>query len=126
MTAPDDIKAGDYELLSVFWEQPTSQPGEPYTYKRHVQGDIIRLDVEEARRLVLSGAAVKKGEREKQAALAAKVQYENSLSLLPPEVRAQLDEQSPDGRVAELERQLAEQQAKTAAAEAAVKPPSKS
>lgn len=65
---PHDIKAGKYELVALSWDETTSKPGEPYAFRRHVQGDVVSLDVEQARRLVTAGAVVKPGEREWSAA----------------------------------------------------------
>jgi hypothetical protein len=90
MTAPDAIKAGKYELVALSWDEPTSKPGEPFAYKRHVRGDVITLDVEQARRLVLAGAVVKPGEREKARIAQLQAQLQAQLAALPPEVREQL------------------------------------
>ena len=78
-----DIKAGKYEVAALFWERPTSKLGEPYDYVRHNRGDIVTLDVEEARRLVQAGAVVEPGARERAAAAFLKAQYEAALAALP-------------------------------------------
>lgn len=85
-----DVKAGKYEVAALFWEEPTSKVGEPYDYVRHNRGDIVTLNVEEARRLVQAGAVVEPGARERAAAEAARLQYEMALAALPDTVRAQL------------------------------------
>ncbi len=87
---PNEITAGEYELVALQWDQPLSKPGEPFNFKRHRQGDKVTLDAEEARRLVLGGAVVKAGERERQAAEQARRAYEATLALLPAELRDQL------------------------------------
>jgi hypothetical protein len=94
MTTPDvsDVKAGKYELVATSWDEPTSKPGDPFSYKRHRRGDIVTLNDEEARRLVRAGAVVKPGERERGVAeqLAAQAQaaqraYEEALRKAAPE-----------------------------------------
>lgn len=96
MSAPETPKAGRYELVAKLWEEPTSKPGEPYTYKRHVEGDLVDLDDEQARRLVAAGAVIEPGARERAAALAAKAAYEAALAALPDSVKAELDAERQD------------------------------
>lgn len=86
-----DSLASRYELISLFWEEPTSKPGETYTFERHVRGDLVDLSHEEARRLLAAGAVVKPGSRERAAAEAAKAAYEAALAALPDDVKADLD-----------------------------------
>lgn len=57
----NDIKAGDYELVALRWDEITSKPGEPLDFVRHHRGDTVTLSVEDARRLVVAGAVVKPG-----------------------------------------------------------------
>lgn len=82
-----DIAAGKYELVALFWEEPLSKPGEPYNFVRHVRGDVVDLNVEEARRLVQAGAVVEPGARERAAAEFAQAQYEAALAALPDAAR---------------------------------------
>lgn len=89
-TSPDDIKAGSYELVALQWDEPTSKPGEPFTFVRHRRGDTVELDEEEARRLVLAGAVVEPGSREKAAAELAKAQFAAALAALPDDLRAEV------------------------------------
>lgn len=86
----DDVKAGTYELVAVLWDEPLSKPGEPFDFKRHRKGDKVKLDVEEARRLVAAGAVVKPGDLEKARAAAAKAQYLAALAAVPEEFRDQI------------------------------------
>jgi hypothetical protein len=90
VTPIEQIKAGKYELVALSWDEPTSKPGEPYDFKRHVKGDVVNLNVEEARRLYATGAVVLPGEREAAAAAAAIAQAQAALALVPEELRAQL------------------------------------
>ena len=86
----DETKAGEYELVAVQWDEPTSKPGEPFTFIRHRRGDTVTLNEEEASRLVRAGAVVKPGEREKVAAQFAKAQFAAALAALPDDLRAEL------------------------------------
>lgn len=86
-TDPSQIQAGTYELVALSWDEPTSKPGEPYDYTHHVQGDRVNLNVEEARRLVLSGAVTAPGAAQKARAEALRASYEASLAALPQDVR---------------------------------------
>jgi len=81
------VKAGKYELVALFWEEPTSKLGEPYDYVRHNRGDIVTLNVEEARRLVQAGAVVEPGSRERAQAEALRAQHEAALAQLPDAAR---------------------------------------
>jgi hypothetical protein len=63
----DKVKAGDYELVALSWEEPTSKPGQPYDFVTHRQGDKVTLDVEQARRLLSAGAVKPIGKSEKPA-----------------------------------------------------------
>lgn len=87
MTDTDDIKAGEYELVAVLWDQPLSKPNEPFDFKRHRAGDKVTLNVEEARRLVTAGVVVKPGERERQQVAAAQAQLQAALAAVPLELR---------------------------------------
>lgn len=58
------VKAGDYELLVLSWDEITSKPGQPFDYVTHRKGDVVTLDVEQARRL-LAVNAVKPVEKSK-------------------------------------------------------------
>jgi hypothetical protein len=71
---PSTIEAGKYELLAVRWDELTSKPGEALTFVRHKKGDIVDLNVEEARRLFLAGAVGKPGELQRQEYERAKAQ----------------------------------------------------
>jgi hypothetical protein len=87
----NDIKAGEYELLDLRWDEPTSKPGDPvFTFVRHEQGDIVKLDEENAKRLVLAGYVAPKGERQKAEAAAAAARFRASLAQVPDDVRAAL------------------------------------
>ncbi len=92
MTDVSELKAGKYELVAESWDETVSKPGEPYDYKRHRKGDVVQLNVEDARRLVAAGAVVKPGEREKlaaeqaaAAAAAAQAAYDAALAKAQPE-----------------------------------------
>ena len=91
----DQVQAGEYELVALQWDQPTSKPGQPFTYVRHRQGALVTLDVEEARRLFAGGAVVKKGERQRIAAEAARAVYEAALAQLPDDIREQVQAGTP-------------------------------
>lgn len=58
----EDIEAGEYVLTSLRWDEVISKPGEPFNFRRHRRGDVVELNVEDARRLVLGGAVKKKGD----------------------------------------------------------------
>lgn len=88
----EDVKAGKYELIVMSWDKLVSKPGDPVEFKRHNQGDIVTLNVEDANRLVRAGAVVKPGEREKNnaerlrlAAEAAQKAYDDALARSAPE-----------------------------------------
>lgn len=66
MTDVNDIKAGKYELIVLRWDQITSDPGKPLDFVRHRQGDVIDLNVEDAKRLWAAGAIRKPGEGDSQ------------------------------------------------------------
>ncbi len=87
MSTPDTdaIKAGTYELAALQWDQVLSAPGEPFNFKRHRRGDKVKLDVEEARRLVTAGAVVEPGARERAVYALAVAQLEAAKAALPPE-----------------------------------------
>ncbi len=88
----NDTKAGTYELVAERWDEITSKPGEPFDFVRHVKGDKVKLNVEDARRLVDGGAVVTPGEREKAAVEQAKAAYAAALSQVPAELLDQLDD----------------------------------
>lgn len=50
------VTAGKYELIVPRWDQITSKPGEPLDFVRHRRGDVVDLNVEDARRLMRAGA----------------------------------------------------------------------
>lgn len=97
--ADTDVKAGKYELLAQ-WDEITSKPNEPLNYTRHRPGDVVSLSEADAKRLVGAGAAVKPGDREKQAAELARANYEAALAALPDEVRDQLETEQSKSRSA--------------------------
>lgn len=90
MTEPDDIKAGKYELVALRWDKITSKPTEPLDFVRYRKGDVIDLNVEDARRLVLAGAVVKPGSRQEAQAAAALANLRAALAQLTPEQRTAL------------------------------------
>jgi hypothetical protein len=83
----DEVKAGKYELVAVSWDEITSKPGEPLVFTRHRQGDVIDLNVEDARRLVTAGAVVKPGSRQEAQAQVALANLRAALEQLTPEQR---------------------------------------
>lgn len=89
------ITAGTYELVSQQWDQPTSKPGEPFTYKRHRAGARIELDEAEARRLFLAGAVVEPGARERAEVERLRAQIAALEANLPEDVRAQMAQTQP-------------------------------
>jgi hypothetical protein len=89
----NDIKAGEYELLVDSWDEPTNKPNEPFTFVRHYKGETVTLNEEEARRLVLAGAAGEPGAREKAQLELAKAQYLAALAAVPDALRPQLTEE---------------------------------
>lgn len=54
----NDIKAGTYLLVSQFWDEILSKPGQPFDFRRHRRGAVLDLNVDDARRLVLAGAVL--------------------------------------------------------------------
>ena len=96
MSDVNTIKGGEYELLAVSWDETTSKPGDPYTFKRHYKGDTVTLSEEDARRLVPVGAVAPKGQLALQQAELLRAQYVALLASLPDEVRAQLADTDPD------------------------------
>lgn len=58
MTDVNDIKAGTYLLVAEFWDEHLSKPGQPFDFKRHRRGEVLDLNVDDARRLVLAGAVL--------------------------------------------------------------------
>lgn len=96
----NDIKGGSYELIADQWDQVTSKPGEPLDYTRYYQGDIITLNVEDARRLVLAGAVVAPGSREQAAAERAQAALQQALAQLSPEQRAAFEATLAEAREA--------------------------
>ena len=102
----NDVKAGKYQLVAVRWDKITSKPGEPLDYERYRRGDIVDLNVEDAKRLVAAGAVVKPGQLERTAAEQAKAiaeraaaDYQAVLAGLPEDVRKEVapDTVSADG-----------------------------
>lgn len=90
MSNLDDVKAGKYELIAVSWDRITSKPGQPLEFIRHRQGEVVDLDVEQARRLLRANAVVKQGERQRAAVAAAQAQLQAALAAVPPELREQV------------------------------------
>lgn len=86
----NDIKAGKYELVALQWDEILSKPGEPFNFKRHKQGDVVELNVEDARRLVRAGAVVKPGSRQKAQAQLALANFRAALEQLTPEQRKEV------------------------------------
>lgn len=84
-TRDDHIPAGKYELTALLWDEITSEPGKPFTFVRHRQGEVVDLNEEDARRLVLAGAAVEPGSIERARVAALRAEYEAALAALPPE-----------------------------------------
>lgn len=93
MTDINEIKAGEYELLADSWDETTSKLGEPYTFKRHYKGEVVTLNEEDARRLVIAGAAGEVGAREKAQLELAKAQYLAALAAVPDALRPQITEE---------------------------------
>lgn len=52
----NQVKAGKYRLLAKRWRKVLSKPTEPYDYVQYRQGDIVDLDIVDARRLVKADA----------------------------------------------------------------------
>jgi hypothetical protein len=93
----NEVKAGKYQLVALSWDHITSKPTEPLDFTRYHRGDVVDLNVEDAKRLVAAGAVVKPGQLEKTAveqakAIAEQAQraYEAALAGLPEEVRAEI------------------------------------
>ena len=81
----NDIKAGDYELVAELFDQPLSKPEDKvFRFKRFRRGDVVTLDEEEAKRLVLAGAVVEPGSLERALIEQTRAAYEAALALLPP------------------------------------------
>jgi hypothetical protein len=108
VTDLNEIKAGRYQLVAQSWEHITSKPTEPLDFTRYVRGDIVELNVEDAKRLFAAGAVVVPGQLEKAAVERARAEFElaqaqlNALiSGLPDDVRAEVAPdtvaQEPDG-----------------------------
>jgi len=121
----DTIKAGRYQLVAARFDQQTSGPNDPFTFKRYVRGDVVTLDVEEAERLLRAGAVVEEGALEKADAEAKLAAAVAALQLLPDELRSAItagvlgldDDEEPAvptevaGELEALRTQLAEAQA---------------
>lgn len=79
--AADAIQAGQYVLVAHLWDEYTGvvplvdQDGRKYSeqsvYARHVKGDVVTLDVENARRLLRAGAVLTVEDAAQQAKRAA-------------------------------------------------------
>jgi hypothetical protein len=89
----NEIKGGEYELLADSWDETTSEPDKPYTFKRHYKGDLVTLSEEDARRLVPVGAVGEPGAREKAQLEVAKAQYLAALAAVPDALRSQITEE---------------------------------
>lgn len=46
----------EYELLADEYNETTSKQGEPFTYKTYRKGDKVKLNAEQAERLIAAGA----------------------------------------------------------------------
>lgn len=79
MSKPDlsKVKAGKYRLISRRWDQILSKPGEPFDFVRHRAGDVVDLNVEDARRLVSAGAVVAEDEY-------ARLEQQRAAAATPP------------------------------------------
>jgi hypothetical protein len=88
----NQIKGGQYQLIAERWDETTSKPGEPFTFRRHRKGDKVTLSEADARRLVMAGAVVKPGEMERRVAAAALAQYRAALALVPDDLREHVQE----------------------------------
>lgn len=53
-----DIKAGTYLLVAAYWDEYLSKPGEPFDFRRHRRGEVLDLNVDDARRLVTAQAVI--------------------------------------------------------------------
>jgi hypothetical protein len=51
----------EYELVADHYDEPTNKPGEPFTYKSYRKGDKIKLDAEQAERLLAADAVKETG-----------------------------------------------------------------
>lgn len=89
------VKAGKYELVALRWDEPKSKPGEPFDFVRHHQGDVLDLNVENARRLVAAGAVVTPGEKQRAEEERARLAYEAARAQVPDTLRD--DEGGADG-----------------------------
>jgi hypothetical protein len=90
MAQGDTWEAGTYELVVDRFDQRVSPLDKPFAARRYGRGDKVELDAEHADRLGRAGAIVKPGERERQNALAARLQYEQALAALPPALREEI------------------------------------
>lgn len=54
----NDIRPGTYLLTAKLWDEITSRPGQPFDFTRHRRGDIVDLNIEDARRLVVAEAVI--------------------------------------------------------------------
>ncbi len=86
----EEAKAGAYELLDLTWDEITSKPGEPLTFVRHRQGEIVDLNEEDARRLLGAGSVAPEGELAARQADALQGQFLAALNALPDAARAQV------------------------------------
>lgn len=48
----------EYELLANEYHETTSKAGDPFTYKTYRKGDKVKLNAEQAERLIKAGAVV--------------------------------------------------------------------
>lgn len=119
MTDLNEIKAGKYQLVAKSWEHITSKPSEPLDFTRYRRGDVVDLNVEDAKRLFAAGAVVKPGQLEKAAVERARAEFEQAqtqlhalLSGLPEDVRAEVapetvsQEPSGPGKVADIKKDV--------------------
>jgi hypothetical protein len=89
----NQVQAGEYELIADLWDERTSELDKPFEFVRHVRGDKVTLNQEDARRLVAAGAVAPVGAREAAELEAAKARYLAALAAVPDELRPQLTEE---------------------------------
>lgn len=84
------MPAGQYVLVAELFDQPLSEPGEEFRFKRHRRGDVVTLTAPEARRLLGCGAVIESEDPQRAAYASALDAYrrardtEERLAELPP------------------------------------------